>query len=150
MLETVSITDVKKNERGWTEITLKDDDRVVATRDEKLIEAATKAVGGDPVEVKINTRVKGTYTNHYLESVGGVEGDKPAFTGRITRPGPVLASTSRAVSSGKDQERIARQWAYGRAIELLMASEQEVGFPPDQFQKDALKEVADWLLDSTK
>lgn len=151
-METVTIKDVKKNERDWYEITLEGDDRVLATKDEDLVKAATAAIGGSPVAVEVNTRVKGTYTNHYIVSVDGVkEKSRP----RVSGSGPALtrSASPRTSGGGRDpetQERIARQWAYGRAIELLMASEQEFSFPLDQFQFEALKTQADALLEATK
>ena len=147
-METVRIKDVKKNERDWYEITLEGDDRVLATKDEDLVKAATAAIGGSPVAVEVNTRVKGTYTNHYIVSVDGV---KEAARPRAT--GPSRPAAPRTSGGGRDpetQERIARQWAYGRAIELLMASDQEFSFPLDKFQFDALKTQADALLEATK
>lgn len=144
-METVTIKDVTKNERDWYEITLEGDDRVLATKDSKLAEVATASIGG-AVEVGVNTRTKGTYTNHYLESVGGVAGDKPKFASKPTAP-------RTAPSGGRDketQERIARQWAFGRAVELLMASDTEFSFPLSPAEFEALQKQADALLSATR
>lgn len=142
-METVKILDVKKNERDWYEISLEGDDRVLATKDSKLAEVATASVGG-AAEVEVNTRTKGNFTNHYLKSIGGVSESRPAAA---------PAKRSAPSGGGRDpetQERIARQWAYGRAVELLMASDVDVSFPPSEPVQKALTETANWLLSVTK
>lgn len=145
-METVTIKDVQKNARDWYEITLDGDDRVLATKDSKLAEVATASIGG-AVEVAVNTRTSGKFTNHYLAEIGGVKEERAKFASVPRKP---TIASSGGQRSPETQERIARQWAYGRAIELLMASEQTVEFPPGKITQDAIKQVADWLLEATK
>lgn len=144
-METVTIKDVTKNERDWYEVTLEGDDRVLATKDEKIAEAATKAIGELNTPVSINTRTKGTYTNHYVEEVNGVKGDKPKFAAAPRRSTPGASP-----APARDNERIARQWAFGRAVELLMASDTAFDFPLSPAEFEALKTQAQALLDATK
>ena len=152
-LETVKIVDVKKNARDWYEITLDGDDRVVATKNDKLAEAATAAVGKS-AEVEINTQTRGAFTNHYLNEIDGVKDDsKPRASAKPRSPISTGYVASGISSGGRDsatQERIARQWAYGRAIELLMASDKSFDFPLDSLQFDSLRQQAEALLDATK
>lgn len=142
-METVQIKDVKTNSRGWTEITLEGDDRVLATKDGNLTDAAKASIGA-PVEVEVNTRTKGNFTNHYLASLGGV---KEASRPRAAASEPARPSRGK---SPEEQERIARQWAFGRATELLMASDTEFTFPLDERTFSALAQQASDLLAATK
>ena len=99
--------------------------------------------------VEFNSRTKGKFTDHYLESVNGEKGNgaaKPA----AKKP---ASSIRPAASGGKDQatqERIARQWAFGRATELLIASDREFSFPLDADTAADLKLQASALLDATR
>lgn len=144
-METVKIKDVQKNSRGWYEVTLEDDDRVLATKDDKLSEVATASIGG-AVEVEVNTRTKGNFTNHYLQEINGVKESK-SFT---RSPASAPRSNGGGGRDAATQERIARQWAYGRAIELLMASDESVSFPPTREQFAQITETANLLLVATK
>ena len=143
-IETVQIADVKNKGNGWYDITLEQDERVLSTKDTRLAEIATASVGAS-AEVEINTRTKGSFTNHYLQTINGEK-----ESGRPTRSAPRSAP---APTGGRDtatQERIARQWAMGRAVELLVSSDASYGFPVDDETFALLCEQASKLLDATK
>lgn len=144
--ETVQIKDVKNKGNGWYDITLEEDDRVLSTKDTRLAELATASVGSFS-DVEINTRTKGSFTNHYLQSINGEKGDD---SGRGKK---ASASTTTSFSGGRSeetQERIARQWAMGRAVELLVSSEASYGFPLDEKTFKMLADQASALLDATR
>lgn len=145
-METVTIKEVTDKGNGWFEVALDGDERVLSTKKSKLAELANASVGGT-VEVKINTREKGRFTDHYLEEINGENGDNGSTA-------PSRAPVKRAApSSGKSdatQERIARQWAFGRATELLIASDREFSFPLDADTFSDLKLQMKANLDATK
>ena len=138
-METVKIADVKKNARDWYEISLDGDDRVLATKDSKLADVANASIGAD-VEVVVNSRPNGNYTNHYLQEIGGVkETRSPRAAGSASRP---------AGKSPEVQADIAKQWALGRAVETLMASSEDFGFPLSPPVLEALTKQAQAFLDA--
>ncbi len=142
MTETVTIKEVASKPSGWYEITLDGDDRKPSTKNEKLAEIAQAAAGGT-ADVIIGTSTKGAYTNHYLNEINGVkDAGKPRVTG--TRSAAAPAASGRSTETQND---IARQWAFGRAIELLMASQLDFDFPLDATQFESLKQQAQALLD---
>jgi hypothetical protein len=139
--ETVTIKDVTQKPTGWYDIVLEGDDRVLSTKASELAEVANAAKGGS-VEVEFTTKENGRFTNHYLESVGGSKGTTPR---RKTSPAPISKATPK-----RDDERIARQWAYGRAVELLIASDTPFNFPLSEDQLKDLAAQADALLNNTR
>lgn len=144
---TVTIKEVTDKGNGWFEVALDGDDKVLSTKNAKLAELANAAVGGEAV-VEFNSRTKGKFTDHYLESVNGEKGNGAAASS-AKKP----ASRGSAGTTGKSpdtQERIARQWAFGRATELLIASDREFSFPLDADTSADLKLQAQALLEVTK
>lgn len=147
MTETVSITEVTNKGNGWYDIALDGDDRVLSTKDTKLAEIAN-ASAGTKVEVEINSKEKGNFTNHYLQSINGEKGnDRPAPKKAGSTP---TTNGSAYGKSDATQERIARQWAFGRSVELLVSSDREFSFPLDAETFADMKLQAQALLDATK
>jgi hypothetical protein len=143
-METVKVKDVEKNASGWYEITLEDDDRTVSTKNQKLADAAF-AGRGTPVEVEINERQNGSFTNRYLNKIGDLTDE------RSSNGGGKAGSRPRTGGGGKspeDQKRIMKQWALGRAVELLAASDVDIAFPLTDEQFADLKTTADKLYES--
>lgn len=149
MTETVTIKEVTSKGNGWFNVELEGDDRVLATKREKLAELANASVGS-PVEVEINTREKGRFTDHYLEAINGEKGDSVLAKARIRSVAPRAAASGTTAKSGDVQERIARQWAFGRATELLIASDREFSFPLDADTLASLEAQANALLNATR
>jgi hypothetical protein len=138
-METVKVRDVEKSGTGWYEITL-EDDRTISTKNQAMADAAF-ASRGTEVEVEINEVQKGTYTNRYLNKFGDIGDTKPKSAPR---------SGGGGARPEKNQEAIRKQWAFGRALELLRDSQEEYSFPlsTEDFQKVQLQ--ADALLAATK
>lgn len=141
--ETFIVDKVDEGTNGWYEITLKDG-RMVSTKNKKFAEHA-HATRGSELEGELNEVKRGKFTNIYLNSLDGVEDEARSTNGGSGRPRRGGGGRSPA-----EQDRIARQWAYGRAVELLATSTQEFTMPLDSVQKKALEETADWLLSQTK
>jgi hypothetical protein len=62
----------------------------------------------------------------------------------------VVVDSPPSGKSAETQERIARQWAYGRAVELLVGSGTPYNFPLVGETADAVDAQAKALLDKTK
>jgi hypothetical protein len=140
--QTVEVVEVDgPNPQGWFEITLEDGTKV-STRDEIVAKEAFQNRGTE-VEANISEVVKGRFTNRYLNEINGVRGKAPKRTGSPAEKAPAPAPS-------KDNERIARQWAYGRATELLIASDTEFTFPLKPELMSQLSEMADMLLNATR
>lgn len=140
-METITVKEVDgPNSNGWYEVLL-DDGRKVSTKDEAVAKAAFQSRDVE-AEAVISSQTKGKFTNVYLNQINGV-GE--------TRPKKPAAKP--AASTGRDpatNDRIARQWAYGRATELLIGSGAEFVFPLDSKTMSDLSEVASGLLNATK
>lgn len=147
-METVKVRDVEKTSTGWYEITLEDDDRVISTKNQAMADAAF-ASRGTEVEVEINEVIKstekGTFTNRYLNKFGDMSDSKPKSAPR---------SGGRPSGGGarpeKNQEAIRKQWAFGRALELLRDSEEEYSFPLSTEDFAKVTKQAEALLTATK
>lgn len=137
-METVTVKDVEKNSAGWYEITLENDDRTVSTKNQKLADAAF-ASRGTPVEAEINSRKNGSFENHYLNKFGDVSDTRAGGNGG-GRP------RSGGGKSPQEQNTIAQQWAIGRAVELLLGSEEAIAFPLNDEQLSALQMTAQSLF----
>ena len=142
-METVTVKSVEKTPSGWNEILL-EDGRKVSTKDSKLAEAAFQSRDKE-IQVEINTTTRGDFTNHYLNAIEGVEAGSPRRSN-----GAAPRGRSGGGKSPAEQERIARQWAYGRAVEALSMSSTDFTVPFDDATKAALTETAEWLLSQTK
>ena len=122
-MEKFTVVDVVQKGTGWFDISL-EDGRTVSTKARKLADAAMLAKGQE-VEGEINTKKSGNFTNHYLNALGDIS-DKPAAKtnggGRkqSKRDIPPEAATPEIPVDDRN-ERIARQWAFGRAIEMYVA-----------------------------
>lgn len=112
-METIVVEDVDKNASGWYEITLKDG-RKVSTRNTEFADAAFASRGSE-VEAEVNSVKKGDFTNHYLNRFGDLEDS--------ARPKRASGGTAKASGrSAETQNDIAKQWAVGRATELMIAT----------------------------
>jgi flagellar basal body rod protein FlgG len=115
IMETVTVKDVEKSDRGWFEISL-EDGRTVSTKNSKLADAAF-AGRGTAVEVEINESKNGSFTNYYLNKLGDVSDERKGTSsgnGSSKR-------TARPQDDGR-QQVIEREWAMGRAVELYTNS----------------------------
>jgi len=143
MAETLSLA-VKEvdgpNAQGWFEVVFEDDSKA-STKSEELAKAAFQS-RGTIADVVVSRVTKGKYTNVYLNEINGVK-DSP-------KPRAKTASNGAAPRTPETQERIARQWAYGRSIELLIASDSVFEFPLTSEQMSALSDQATALVNATK
>lgn len=143
MSETVVVTQVAgPNDRGWYEIEL-EDGRKPNTKSREIAEAAMQR-RGTPVEVTLNERKNGRYTNLYVNQFDTIEDAKPSGNGASRS-----SSTSGRKPAPRDDERqriIEKEWAYGRSVELLMASQAEFELPLDAATIRQLDETAELLL----
>lgn len=131
------------NTNGWYTVTF-EGGREATTKNEDLAKTAFQSRGSE-VPVVISERVNGKFTNVYLNEIDGVK-DTPKRSGKP-------AATASKGSSGRtpaENDRIARQWAYGRAIELLIGSGSEFAFPLDSATMSSVSDVASALINATK
>lgn len=144
MSETMTVEKVDgPNSNGWYEVTF-EGGKVATTKNEELAKAAFQSRGGE-VAVVISERVNGRFTNVYLNEIDGVK-DTP-------RKGKATTASAPKSGGGRtpaENDRIARQWAYGRAIELLIGSGGEFAFPLDSVTMSSVSEVATALINATK
>src|SRR6476661_1650833 len=109
-METITVKDVDgPNSNGWYEILL-EDDRKVSTKDEDVAKAAFQSRGSE-AEAVISSTVKGKFTNIYLNQINGVGEVRP-------KGKPAARAATKPGRTPAENDRIARQWAYGRATEL--------------------------------
>lgn len=147
-MENVTVKNVEKN-GAWYEVEL-EDGRKASTKNQDVADAAF-ASRGNEVPAVINSQVKGKFTNTYLNEIAGVsDGGKKRSGVSNGSGGGVSGSGIPERAPGRDQERIARQWAYGRSTELLIASGMDFTFPLDITDFQKLKAQADTLLEATK
>lgn len=140
-METVIVKDVSEpNERGWYTVEL-EDGRTPTTKNPEVAKAAFQSRGTE-VPVKINEQTSGKFTNLYINEVDGIK-DAP-------KRGASASRSTGSSAAPKDNERIARQWAYGRAVELLVASGTTFDFPLSSELMSAVAEQANALLNATK
>lgn len=146
-MEVVSVVDVNKNERNWYEIEVKEYDEPLTTKEKKLADAAF-AAKDQQIQVQVNVKENGNFTNRFLNDVQSLDGGVPVAT---TPPAstPEIPTVSRSNEREDTQRRIAAQWAYGRAIELHIAGGGTLldALDTDKFQ--AMSAVADALLLAT-
>lgn len=136
----LEINDVSEpNANGWYEVEFSDGTKA-STKSEELAKQAFQS-RGTIATVVISEQKSGKFTNRYLNEINGVK-DAPRPRGKTTSSG-----TSRTPEQG---ERIARQWAYGRAVELLIASDTNFDFPLSSENMSALSEMATALINATK
>lgn len=133
------------NTNGWYEVHF-EDGVVATTKNEDVAKTAFQSRGSE-VPVVISERVNGRFTNIYLNEIDGVK-DTP-------RKGAKAKASTTSGGSGygkspEEQERIARQWAYGRAVELLVGSGSEFAFPLDSVTMSQLSDMATALINATK
>lgn len=152
MTETVTVQDVEKTSSGWFEITLEDDERKLSTKSQELADAAFQSRGKE-VEAAITSKVNGRFTNHYVNEIAGVKEARRRSNGGARAAAPRAAATPTTtgdISNAERQRIIQTEWAFGRAVELLMASGQEFTLPPDDALKGVLEQTAGYLLDRLK
>lgn len=131
------------NSNGWYEVTFDNGDKA-STKNEELAKAAFQSRGGE-VSAVVSEVKNGKFTNVYLNEIDGV---KDSFKG-----GGRKAAGSTSAKPGRtpaENDRIARQWAYGRAIELMIGSGAEFVFPLDSAAMSQLAEQAEALVKATK
>lgn len=142
MIVTVEKVD-GPNSNGWYEVVFEDGSKA-STKNDDLAKEAFQSRGTE-VPAVVSTVENGKFTNVYLNEINGV---KDAF-----KKGSKARSASSAPKGGRtpaENDRIARQWAYGRAVELLVASGQEFVFPADSALMSQIAEQAELLLNATK
>lgn len=147
--ETVTVDKVERTDRGWFEVHLTDG-RVASTKDKAIAEKAN-ATRGAELEADINVVTNGRFENVYLNMLDGV-GKKPAKSnGSSTRStSNIPAAAPRGGRDPEVQEQIRKQWAFGRAVELLALTQEEISLPLSDDVKSKLDLTAGWLLDQTK
>lgn len=146
-METLTINDVNgPNDRGWYDVELSDG-RTATTKDKKLADVAFQA-RGTLVKAEVTQKPASNPKfpdNIYLNKIEVLGG---ADDGAVATAAPAPAASIPPSKQQETQERIARQWAYGRAVEILVA--QGVSDPLSDKDKTQLSEIANWLLDQTK
>ena len=133
------------NSNGWYEAEL-EDGRKVSTKDEEVAKEAFQSRGSE-VDAIISSSTKGKFTNVYLNQINGVGNARPPRKTVSATPSSPARSGGRTPA---ENDRIARQWALGRSVELLVGSGAEFAFPLDDATKKQLTDTADFLLNSTK
>jgi hypothetical protein len=139
--ETVTVTEVgPTNQWGYAEV--KFAERGPAkTKSTEIIARATEMQGqAAPAVIAEVTNAKG-FTNVYLNEFAGIK-DKP------TKSSGNGGSRSAPTGETNDarQKSIETQWAFGRAVELLIGSGVEYSFPLDTKTVEALEGAAGVLL----
>lgn len=122
-METVVVKDVEKA-GDWYEVTFTDG-RTASTKSQKLADAAFAGRGSD-VEVEVNTRGKFTYLNKL-----GDLSDRPTGGAGGAARGGRTGGGGYARREETVPDAVAKQWAIGRAIELLALKDEEVGVLSD-------------------
>lgn len=145
MAETVVVKEVTKTDSGWTEVTF-EDGRVASTKDQKVADAAF-ASRGKETDAEINVVQSGKFTNVYLNKIGGV-GDSNGKS-RAPSRSPQRATRGGGGKSAEEQDRIARQWAYGRVTEIYRDLSDGT-FPPSEQDLAEIEKLANWLFDRVK
>lgn len=144
--ETVVVESVNDKRNGWYEVSLADG-RVVSTNSAEIAGIAG-TVEGTEAEVKLSDPlVRGKFTTIYLNEINGVKG-RGGGGGSSPR-----ASSGSPAPRGDDAERqkkISRQWAMGRAVELLLGSGEPYAFPPNAETTANLVATRDWLLSTVE
>jgi hypothetical protein len=150
-VETVVVDDVVKKDTGWYDISL-EDGRTVSTKARKLADAAFQSKGQE-VEVELNTQKKGSFTNIYLNRIGDVADSKASANGggaRRKAASPKREEAPREVVPVDNRdERIARQWAFGRAVEMYITLGSSA-FPPTDADLDEIQAAAEGLLERAR
>lgn len=146
-MTTVIVKDVEKKTNGWFEVQFESGDPA-STKSQEVADRAFE-VRGDEVEAKINEVTRGKFTNRYLNEIAGVsDGGGPR---RASGDGtPRRQQAQGGGRSEETQERIARQWAYGRAVELLIGSGKEFDFPLQGEDLANVAKTAETLLERTR
>jgi hypothetical protein len=143
MLETVVIRSVEKKNDKWYRVVLADDDRVPETNDAKLADRAQE-LSGQEVQVEIGHKKNGKFDNYYLNKIVGEGGSLAAPARKVTSK----PSESESFDTRK-QRQINRQWAYGRSLEVFIAS----GVTPAQIlgeEFELVKQLAERLAAETQ
>lgn len=141
---TVEVKDVDgPNANGWYEITF-DDGTKASTRSEEVAKAAFQSRDA-MAEARITESTSGRFTNRYLNEINGVSDGGPK-----KRSGGSSGASRSAARTPAENDRIARQWAYGRATELLIGSGAEFTFPLEPEVMSQISEQAEALLNATK
>lgn len=145
--EVVTVVDVNKNERDWYEVEVSEYDEPLVTKEKKLADAALAAKGGS-ISASIGVKVNGNFTNRYLNAVESANGaSAPAAPASGTQS--EIPTVSKRDERSETQERIARQWAMGRSVELHIASGGTAADVLDTDKFAQIKAVADVLLLAT-
>ena len=148
-METVTVTEVEgPNDRGWYNITLEDGRKVDTKAD--AVAAQARVSAGNPVEAVIAERNRNGFTNYFLNAIDGVKENGSGGARRSTGTAGPTTGRRTGGKSPAEQDRIARQWAFGRAVELLTGSGQEFVFPLDTDTQKQLEETAAYLIEKTK
>ncbi len=132
-METVTILDVAKNASNWYEVEL-EDGRVASTKDKKVADQAEAAINGGPVVADINEKQNGSFTNIYLNGIGGeatAVGKKLSVVKPPYAAKPMSGPEKPSTRDADRQACIQAQWALGRAIELLGTSGMDFVYPLD-------------------
>lgn len=139
MSQTVVVERVVPTRGDWFEVHFEDGSKA-STKNPAIAEAAEASVG-DQVLAVINSKQNGNFTNYYLNQIGDVK-DAPAKA----KPRTAKSMTTPAAGPDDRDKRISTQWAYGRSVELLMASGRDFDLPLDEDTQAVLESTAAWLL----
>lgn len=150
MAETIEVTvkDVSEpNSNGFREITFEDAEPA-STKSDAVAEAAFQS-RGTKVEAVIAETKRGKFTNRYLNAIAGVDDGGGPKRGNGSRASSTTGRRSGGGRSPEEQDRIARQWAIGRAVELLIGSGEEFTLPLEGEQLQRVLTTADSLYEGT-
>lgn len=139
MSQTVVVDRVEKTRGPWYEIHFEDGSKA-STKNPAIAEAAEELVG-DQVLAVIAAVPNGNFTNYYLNQIGDVKDIPPA-----KKPRTAKSMTTPAAGPDDRDKRISTQWAYGRSVELLMASGRDFDLPLDEDTQAVLESTAAYLL----
>lgn len=146
--ETITVASVAgPNENGWYDVEL-EDGRTVNTKSDAIAQHAQGRVGAG-VEATINERKKGNFTNFYLNEFDGIA-DRPSGRSNGSTPQRKSGGSQRTGSTASERAKSnlsqETSWAYGRAVEAAMASEERIPFPLDEATVERLQQSAELLL----
>jgi hypothetical protein len=144
----VVVADVNPTSGGWKEVTFEGGVAPASTKSQAVADAAFASRGSE-VDAVINETKRGNFTNRYLNEIAGVSDGGGAGRGKGSTTTAAKPSGGRG-KSPEEQDRIARQWAFGRATELLAASGEEFTLPLEGETLQSVIATAETLLEKTR
>jgi hypothetical protein len=145
-VETITVADVNKGNGSWYNVELVGDDRVLATNKKALADLALESAGTE-IQAEVGFKRNGEFDNYYLNKI--LDPDSPVAELAPQEDKPKRRATAKRTDADSPnpaqeakQKSIQAQWAFGQAVQALVASGQEFNFPLDGETLKALAETA--------